>query len=550
MLKNLTTRKTNNSKNKLGNTSRRTSSVSKQSFLSSKCSKNPLDKKKSMFPNNNKNSNPSNPRKTVSKMTKNVNEKRRALLTPNNTLSNPRKILGQKSKKSEKTKSTNEPLKELTRRKSLNSTNNSTLREGKKIIRSNTLKSINSINRRKSFNSDISKICNKKKKNQEKIGSGKVKTNSSQIKDNFSISQKDKKSAKSIKSINLKYNNQLNISKIPKSKKEKELEKISKIIEDKENININEIKEEDTISIETTMGKINNNNKNQIENHIKDHQVKNKKEINSKNEILMKNVMDILDKKYEKINVPKSSQNFRKSLNDFNEKQNKKFFQYMYNKKKRYFETKWYMENSKNDYPNQINIHNNQFKNLQTNEDKFQHLKRSFSAILLKDDTNKYYRDKYFSDYVDGNCPNLTKLVKRSKAYSSSSSIDNQLFHSCDFKYELKKPNKFKLYENMKKKYESYRYKNIIDLIDGRLNNIRKEYSSYYENPYYKRNSDSMLNNNKLIFGYSSNTSKNGRDYKVQKLINIITDGIDKFKSQRISNNEEVFKNYLYNSII
>ena len=174
-----------------------------------------------------------------------------------------------------------------------------------------------------------------------------------------------------------------------------------------------------------------------------------------------------------------------------------------------------------------------------TYEEKYQNIKNKYNTIVRSNgSSDEIYRNKYFSDYVDGRCPNLKNLERIGRDINMNSKINNnKLYHSSDKLYDIKGKNKFKTLDRKLNEYNCYSYKMILNCIDTKLKDIKNNKINDKPITIYKTNSDSNVKRNELnvcCFNTKHNNDiKYSRYRRVKNILEEIKEGIDSIKNQR-----------------
>ena len=260
---------------------------------------------------------------------------------------------------------------------------------------------------------------------------------------------------------------------------------------------------------------INNSKSNDIKNLIKILELYNN--ISDKNKDIIKLLLFLLNNKNDYIKSPHINDIFLKLLKEL--EQNEK---------------NYIIE--KND--NMIS------KNVATNEEKFQNLKKIY--MILKQSNGKshaYYKIKYFKDYVEGKCPNLEIIEKQYKGINKNENKNvnnNILFLSLDKLYDIKKKNSFNILNETNNEYNCYNYKIILNNIENRLNNFKN--SKVNNKVKNLKKSNSYFHNN-ILEEKKDNDKNYSKNVRIKNIIKQIKDGIKSIENQKnqTSNLKRVF---------
>ena len=300
-------------------------------------------------------------------------------------------------------------------------------------------------------------------------------------------------------------------------------------------------------------GKIFNANQ---EHRLKNKIVETSNYISEKNKNIMRNLLYLLERKPEESKNQKSL--FRSSINNLDKKEKNKLVNVVYHNKKKMYKAQLEDEirklNSKINYKsvkafNELNDFDrnnirqtpdkeNPFPLYPNNfEDKYQNMKNKYLIMASTPNPRKqyptFYKDKYFIDYVDGKCPNLSILertMKYQKNMHDMNKMNNNSYSErsrCNRSYN----NNFHFIEKndlsvekRDKRYKFYNYGFMINTIDDKLNgfitdkNFRRSFQ-----PLHKTNSDFGLNKGNVDYN---------RNQRVSQLYNDINNNINSMAFQ------------------
>lgn len=324
-----------------------------------------------------------------------------------------------------------------------------------------------------------------------------------------------------------------------------------------ENNQLNSPIQNDFIKERIEEGFINGNafNPNQ-EFRLKNKKVETSNYISEKNKNTMRNLLYLLEKKPEESKNQKSL--FRSSLNNLDKKEKSKLIDMVYQNRKKLYKMHLIDEvkrisnlNSPSSIkPNSLNainelneierdkidqtpISKSPFPLYPNNfEDKYQTMKNKYLVMVSPPNPRKpyptFYKDKYFIDYVDGKCPNLS-ILERTMKYQKNMHDINKMNngtvterHSFNRSYNggfhVKEKNDLSV-EKRDKRYMYYNYGFMINTIDDKLNGyITDKNFRHSFQPLHKTNSD---------FGLNKGQGDSNRTERVSKLYNDINSNIN-----------------------
>ena len=210
-----------------------------------------------------------------------------------------------------------------------------------------------------------------------------------------------------------------------------------------------------------------------FESKIRNKIIEKSNNISDKNKNMIKELLSLLDEKYDRAKDSENDNNFLKTLKELNKTEKNKNLALIYKRGKKIFQ----FNNLKNGNINAINKPNQSIPG--TNEEKYQNIKNRYMPMMsLNKKVKPYYEDQYFNEYKEGKYPISLKLSGANTINNNKNSIENEkinknknniLFKS----YEIKGKNKSSLLNERSNEYSGYNYKMILNCIEDRLHSLK-----------------------------------------------------------------------------
>ena len=222
-----------------------------------------------------------------------------------------------------------------------------------------------------------------------------------------------------------------------------------------------------------------------FESKIRNKIIEKSNNISDKNKNMIKELLSLLDEKYDRAKDSENDNNFLKTLKELNKTEKNKNLALIYKRGKKIFQ----FNNLKNGNINAINKPNQSIPG--TNEEKYQNIKNRYMPMMsLNKKVKPYYEDQYFNEHKEGKYPISLKL-SGANTINNKNSIENDKINKNNilFKsYEIKGKNKSSLLNERSNEYSGYNYKMILNCIEDRLQSLKS-------NEIIKKNKNSRGNN-------------------------------------------------------
>ena len=247
--------------------------------------------------------------------------------------------------------------------------------------------------------------------------------------------------------------------------------KNEKTIFDNNPININlvkEINEKPNYRYEFKYETINKDNEEQ-DLRLRNYKLESSEYITTKNKNMMRNLLYLLDKKEEDKKGMKNI--FRTSLNRLNMVENNRLLDALAKTKQEIFKIK---NDEKLNYINQVSANQKMSEIYHSLFEQNNNIKNLYENSWNKPQSQPYFKEKYFFNYVDGKQPN-SALFSGNNAPRAN---NIKLSQSYDKNYHVMGKNNL-LIEKRDNGYYKYNFDSMINTLDNKLN---KDYREIYRN--------------------------------------------------------------------